>query len=132
MGCGEIEFLEGGTLKNPTIIGGSISQSTFQGGIVDASDITQLRSIDADSTAKIADALAALPADKLQALLTALLAALAVVDSGVTPDTTKFKSLPTLMYGDSRKGMLGAPDGWMKLGGMLLPIYSEADGVTGG
>ena len=130
MGCGEIEFLEGGMLKNPTIIGGSISQAAIQGSVLDASDITQLRSIDADSAAKIADAIAALPADKLQQLLTAILAAIVAGDSGVMPDTTQISSLPTKMYGDSRNGMLGAPDFWMKFGGKLLPIYSEADGNT--
>ena len=132
MGCGEIEFLEGGMLKNPTIIGGSISQSAIQGSVLDASDITQLRSIDTDSAAKIADAIAALPADKLQTLLDALFAALNLGDSGLVPDTTKYKSLPTLMYGDSRRGMLGAPDGWAKMGGKLIPLYTEADGTTGG
>lgn len=131
MGCGEIEFLEGGVLKEPTIIGGTISQSTIQGSILDASDIMQLRSIDSDSAAKIADALAALPEDKLQTLLKALLAALDLSDAGVAPDTTQLKSLPTMMFGDSRRGMLGAPDGWAKLGDKLLPLYTEADGTTG-
>ena len=131
MACGQIEFLEGGVLKNTTLIGANISQSTIQGSVLDASDITQLRSIDADSAAKIADAIAALPPDKLQQLLTAILAAIVASDAGVMPDTTQISSLPTLMYGDSRRGMLGAPDFWMKFGGKLLPIYSEADGNTG-
>ena len=132
MGCGEIEFLEGGMLKNPTIIGGSISQSAIQGSVLDASDITALRSLDEASASKIADAIAALPADKLKTLLDALFAALNLADSGLSPDTTKYKSLPTLMFGDSRRGMLGAPDGWAKMGGKLIPLYTEADGTTGG
>ena len=131
MGCGEINFLEGGTLKNPTIIGGTISQSAIQGSVLDASSITQLRDIDEASAARIADALGALPADKLQQLLTALLAAIHAADSGVHPDTTKLPALPTLMYGDSRKGMLGSPDYWLNLGGALIPGYTVADGTTG-
>lgn len=130
MSCGEIKFLEGGTLKNSSMIGGSVTYATITDSLLDACEVKNLKSVDDASAEKIADAIAALPADKLQALVKALFDALVLSGGSEAPDTTKMQGLPTLMFGDSRHGMLGAPDTWVAMGGKLIPAYTVADGIT--
>lgn len=130
MSCGEIKFLEGGTLKNSSMIGGSVTYATITDSLLDACEVKNLKSVDGASAEKIADAIATLPADKLQALVKALFDALVLSGGSDTPDTTKMQGLPTLMFGDSRRGMLGAPDAWVAMGGKLIPAYTVADGIT--
>lgn len=50
--------------------------------------------------------------------------------STVTPDSTFTSTLPTTMYGDHRKGLMGGPDTWIKVGDYLVPGYTVADGKT--
>ena len=132
MGCGDINFLEGGFIKNSNIMGGDISHVTISSSVLRSSDIAALNSIDDASMKTIADALTALPPADLRRLAQALFAALALTPSADMPDTTERTSLPTLMYGDYRNGMLGAPDAWVELGDKLVPTYSKADGNTTG
>ena len=47
-----------------------------------------------------------------------------------TPDSTRTSTLPTTMYGDHRKGLMGGPDKWIKLGSYLIPAYTVSDGQT--
>lgn len=68
MSCGQIDFLEGGTLQNVTIMGGQISSALIQGCALDSCNLTHLRDIDTASAELIAKALMNLPAATLAAL----------------------------------------------------------------
>ena len=74
MSCGEINFLEGGTLKNTSVIGGTINQAVVQGCAVDACNITNLRDIDNASAEAIMTAISKLPPSVLRLLAEALYA----------------------------------------------------------
>lgn len=123
MGCGETGLLEGGILKDSTILGGNITQSAISDSRIDGAEITNLRSIDGSSAAKIAEALAALPDAQLADLAAAILAKMSIVVSTKHPVSTQADSLPTKMLGASRSGTLGEPAGWIEFGGKIVPAY---------
>ena len=61
MGCGETGLLEGGILKDPTILGGNITQSAISDSRIDGAEITNLRSIDGQASNDVVRTDAALP-----------------------------------------------------------------------
>lgn len=128
MSCGEIRFLDGGIIKNAQILTSTLIACALTGCTIDSSTITNLSSIDKASANKILDALCKADQSYIDAFANIILGMLSSVNQ--VPDTTTTTNLPTLMYGDSRKGIMGAPDKWIKLGDYLLPAYSVSDGET--
>ena len=128
MGCGEIRFLDGGLIQNARIIASTLVECALSHCTFDSGTITNLLNIDTVSANKILDALCGANQDKINEFAKLILNALSSVDK--TPDSTEASSLPTTIFGDSRVGIMGAPDKWIQLGDYLIPAYSIADGKT--
>lgn len=123
MGCGDISFLDGGTLTNSTVVSPQIANGTIQSSTFDNGTITALSSIDDSSLEKLVDGMAKLPANKLAPLLEALLKAVQSVP-GSAPTSSEESSLPTTIVGD-RTSLMGAPASWQKFGEttFVFPLY---------
>lgn len=157
MSCGDIRFLEGGIIKGATILDSQLANCLIQQSTFDAGTITNLANIDTASVEKILDGFQLANADKLKALAKLLLPLIppdefleylsGASDAALTafakllfehlagtsqsePDTTVTPVLPTKMYGDHRKGVMGGPDTWISFGQYLLPGYTVADNQT--
>ena len=157
MSCGEIRFLDGGIIKNAQILDSTLSDCLLSRCTFDSGTISNLLGIDEASAARIFDAFKTLDPDKLRAFARLLLNLLppdeileylgTASDSALTtfaellfahlaslstdvPDTTQTPALPTKMFGDTRVGVMGSPDTWVKFGNYLLPAYTKADTVV--
>lgn len=97
MSCGQINFLEGGTLKDVTLLNGSATGLTMQGGSIDSSGITNLTFIDERSVQALADALGSLPPPYLAKLAHALEQALRCESCKPVPPPPA----PIVLVGDS-------------------------------
>ena len=56
--CGELRFLEGGTITDSTVLNSTITSSVVSNSTVDTATITDIRSIDSSSADTIANAIA--------------------------------------------------------------------------
>lgn len=124
--CGEIRFLEGGTIVDSTIASSMITNSSISNSVVDTSGITNLTSIDDASALKIVQAIAALPENELQILVNAiqdLLTATVPVSSVVTACTEGV--IPGAVYGGT-SALLGEPTKFAAFGNGVVPVYTEA------
>lgn len=72
MSCGDINFLEGGALKDCHLIGGSASGMSLNDCELCAPRIRDIACLDTSSTLTIANSIAALPCEHLTALAKAL------------------------------------------------------------
>lgn len=104
MPCGDLGPLEGGLIKDSTIV-----DSTFTGGEIRSADLVGLASCDAQSAQTISAALAAAGPASL----------------GTPESATEGSELPTGMFG-SRDAVLGQPAAWAELGGYVVPLYRKA------
>lgn len=99
-GCGPMDFIDGGTFRNPNIIGGILNNVSLTGGVI----------LDAATIAAIVDQ-----------ILPTLLAALTSVPVGSVATSTD-ESLTTTLIG-SRDKLLGAPEAFVTLGDYKVPAY---------
>lgn len=124
MSCGEISMLDGGTIRNSTIINSQIANPIIQGGNIDGSSISNLATIDAASAQRIADAIANLTPEQLAGLINALSQKQSIIPAAA-PTTSESHAVPTEMHGDREIGM-GAPDMWAQYGDdYVLPLYER-------
>lgn len=120
--CGSIEFLAGGTINQSSILNSQITNSEVQNSKLSSCSVESLKSVDDASAQVIADALAALPSNKLQALVEALMQSMSFTDA-TAPDTSEDTAIPTTMYG-TRNAILGTPVRWKQLpDGSRVPCY---------
>lgn len=126
MNCGEISFMDGGTLNSATITNSTVQGSVINGSHIEASGLYKVTEVD-DATAQvIATAISELGTEDLRALAKAIADAMPVVEPVLGPDRTQEESLPTEIAGD-RRFLLGAPNGWLKLRGVIVPAYKAQD-----
>lgn len=121
--CGEIRFLEGGTIVDSTIATSNITQSSVSNSTVDTSSITNLTSVDDASALKIVQAIAALPPSELQILANAvqeLLTTSVPVSSVYTKCTNGV--IPGAVYGGADT-LLGKPAQFATFGDGVVPVY---------
>lgn len=142
MACGETGPLDGGLIRNSTIQSSSITDSTFTGGTVRASDVDScelknLASCDAPSARTIASAMADDASamrdvaegivDDPNAVSTLAAAVLggnpSAYASPAGPDAGS--DLPTDVFG-SRDAVLCRPAAWMQFGDYVVPLYRKA------
>lgn len=119
--CGGIDFLQGGTITQTTVLNSEILNSAISASTFNSGHITTLASIDEASTTTLIKAILSLPPDQLEAFATALLTA-AAGNNGVEPGVSESEALPTTMVGD-RKKLLGEPSSWGQLFGKSVPLY---------
>lgn len=104
MGCGDISFLEGGTLNNSTLINAQVANAELQSSTFDNGTIKELANIDNSSLEKISDGIANLSTDKLLTLFRALIsdasAKEAVLNLLETMDAAKLVPLLKQLLGD--------------------------------
>lgn len=155
MACGDIRFLEGGTINSSTVVNSQLLNSAFVSGTVDASQITKsdfsegkvadsdienstitgsnfdngrirdLDAIDAPSAKAIVDAIAVLPKDELMQLASVLFSAL-TVPMGEQPDTFNDGSISNVIVGNADV-TLGAPEQWGQFGEFVVPMYKPGE-----
>lgn len=121
--CGEIRFMEGGTIKDATILNSQMVNSVISSSTIDSSSITNLSSIDSASARVIMQAIAALPPSDLRVLIDALLAAM-LASSSAADGQCLGDSIPATMLGHDDY-LLGAPDGWLSISNGVVPVYSS-------
>lgn len=121
MGCGSVDFMDGGTLTHVTVSDSTIINSRFSGGSIESSDIVSVRSVDAASAMTIASALASLSPAQLKALADAIDAA-RTVSAANAPAAADGETLGTMVVGD-RRTLLGSPAAWVSIGGKAVPAY---------
>lgn len=124
MSCGEINFLEGGTIKSADILSSSILNSNVQNSTIDGASVTNLVDIDDASVQKIVDAIAKLPKDKLKALADALRDEF-IITPVPAPAATESSATPTTIVG-SREQTLGTPEVWAEYGEYAIPLYKRS------
>lgn len=122
-GCGSIDYLNGGTMTGVSILNSQVTNTTISSSTLDSSTISNLTALDEKSAQVVADAIAALPADKLQALVNALLAALTPKAAPTPALSEESDAIPTDIIG-ARSSVLGDPDTWLALGEYVVPMYS--------
>lgn len=155
MACGDMRFLEGGTINSSTVVNSQLLNSSFVSGVVDASQITKsdfsegtvsdsdiesstitgsnfdngrirdLAAIDAPSAKAIADAIAVLPKDELMQLASVLFSAL-TVPTGEQPETFNDGSISNVIVGTADV-TLGAPEQWGQFGEFVVPMYKPGE-----
>lgn len=150
--CGNLQFVEGGTIKSSSIINSQITDSIISNSTLQAVRLESLTSLDCPSAETIAtaiascdatspivdaivgnpasvkliaDAIAALPPDQLVPLVNALLAAFAASPKPAPAVGTGSSELPTTVYGD-RSALLGKPQMFVSFGpDYILPLYQS-------
>lgn len=155
MACGDLRFLEGGTINSSTVVNSQLLNSNFVSGVVDASQITKsdftegkvanseivnssilasdfdngrirdLNVIDAPSAKVIVDAIATLPKHELMQLAAALFSAL-TVPVGEQPETFNDGSISNVIVGNADV-TLGAPEQWGQFGEYVVPMYRPGE-----
>lgn len=124
-GCGHVEILEGGSIKDTDIDRSRITGSTITSSVFDAGVISNLTALDTNSAQTVADTLAALGPGQLKDLAEALVEALA--SSTATPaPASEGGELPTDIVG-GRDMLLGKPDSYAVYGaGYVVPLYQKS------
>ena len=126
--CGEIRFMEGGTIKDATIVSSSIVNSSISSSNVDSSSVTNLTSIDSASARVILQAIANLSPSELRVLTDALLAAM-MSGATATDGVCLADSMPARVLGGDDY-VLGVPEGWLQISNGVIPVFSEPCGST--
>lgn len=125
-GCGDIDYVDGGTINNATVTNSTVQGSEINGSVVRASQLMEITSVDAKAAQTIADAVGALDAEKLQTLAKAILAAMPTPAATTGPKAEKMDYLPTDVIG-SRRALLGAPNGWIEWRGVIIPAFKAGE-----
>ena len=121
-GCGNMSFMEGGTLKSVSILQSSILSSRISSSNFDSMTIESIAEIQKSATKTIVDAIASLSPEELTGLATALFSAIKT-STKVNPVETEANELPTTVLG-SREKLLGKPDHWVVMAdGVSVPAY---------
>ncbi len=121
--CGNLQFVEGGTIKGSSIINSQITDSIISNSTLQSVKIESILSIDSSSAKVIADAISALPADQLTTLVNAILAAFIASPQADPAVGTGVGELPTTVYGD-RSALLGKPQMFAKFGpDYIIPLF---------
>lgn len=121
-GCGDIEVVDGGTVRNATVTNSTVQGSVVSSSVISASSLEALTGVDDKAAQTIADAIGALSAEKLQTLAKAILEAMPTPVAATGPKAETMDYLPTDVIG-SRRALLGAPAGWVKWHNILLPAF---------
>lgn len=124
--CGEIRFMEGGTIKDATIVSSNIVNSSISSSNLDSSTITNLSSIDSASARIILQALASLSPSDLRVLTDALLEAL-VSSSSSAEGACYANDMPAMVLGGG-DFVLGKPEGWLEVSNGVIPVFSTPCG----
>lgn len=124
--CGGSNFQDGGTITNATVTNSAVQGSVINGSAITASAIEKLTSLDQSSALVVANAIAGLDTESLRALAKAICEAMPVIEPTLGPARSKAPELPTDIAGD-RRFILGAPNGWLKLRGVVVPAYKAQE-----
>lgn len=120
--CGAQSFMDGGTINNATVTNSTVQGSVINGSHIEASALHKVTEVD-EATAKVlATAISKLDTEELRALAKAIAEAMPVIEPALGPVRNKAESLPLDIAGD-RRFLLGAPNGWLKLRGVVVPAY---------
>ena len=94
-GCGNQEFLSGGTIQNSTIVGSEIVNGTINGGTIDGAQLSNITFVDESTAEKIVNSILQMDSAKLQQLGTTLANASAtnIADALMAMDATKRTAL---------------------------------------
>ena len=122
--CGDSGMLEGGIIKDSTVISSTVTTSKIEASDFSGGSITALSAMDAVSAKTVLNALVALGPDQLAALGQLLLSSAAAVQTTNPPVTAEGSSLPTTLYG-TRGAAMGAPTAWGNIGGYAVPLYTK-------
>lgn len=122
--CGDIGYLKGGAISESDIVSSRISNSNLVGCVIESAHMTNLSSIDELSAQRIADAIAALPTEKLMPLATAIAKAMSSKQAEAVPEKSTADTLPTVVFGE-REALLGVPVIWLDYYGYAVPAYSK-------
>lgn len=120
--CGAINFMDGGVINNATVTNSTVQGSVISGSHIEASALHKVTEIDEASTHVLVTAISKLDTESLRALAKAIAEAMPVIEPTVGPARSKEDSLPTDVAGD-RRFLLGAPNGWLELRGVVVPAY---------
>ena len=123
-GCGNMSFMEGGTLKNVTMIQSTILNSRVSSSNYDSMTIESITEIQKSAVKTIVDAIAQLSPEELTGLATALFSAIKT-STKVNPVETEAEDIPTTVVG-GREKLLGKPDHWVVMAdGVSVPAYKS-------
>lgn len=117
--CGNMEFLQGGTIQNTTVVGADITSSTVTASEITASTLSNITGIDETTIRTIVTGIMALDENTKKNLLESLGFSF---NTAAAPATNVEAGLPTTMYGD-RSALLGKPVGWISVDGNVVPHY---------
>lgn len=120
--CGAPSFMDGGTINNATVTNSTVQGAVINGSHIEASALYKVTDVDEASARVIAAALTKLDTEELRALAKAIAEAMPVIEPTLGPARSKAEALPTDVAGD-RRFLLGAPNGWLKLRGVVVPAY---------
>lgn len=122
--CGSPASMDGGVITNATISSSSIQGSVINGSVISASSLEKLTEVDTASALVIANALAALSPEQLNALAKALgVPTQSSLELAAVPPRNSATDLPTELVGE-RNYLLGAPSGWLDMQGVAIPAYT--------
>lgn len=120
--CGAPSFMDGGTINSATVTNSTVQGSVINGSHIEASALHKVTEVD-DATAQVlANAISKLGTEELRALAKAIAEAMPVIEPTLGPERSKTEALPTDIAGD-RRFLLGAPNGWLKMRGVVIPAY---------
>lgn len=124
--CGTPGFMDGGTINSATVTNSTVQGSIINGSHIEASALHKVTEVDEATAQVVANSIAKLGTEELRALAKAIAAAMPVIEPMLGPERSKEDSLPTEIAGD-RRFILGAPNGWLKLRGVIVPAYKTQD-----
>lgn len=120
--CSAPSFVDGGTINNATVTNSTVQGSLINGSHIEASALHKVTEVDESTAQVFATAISKLGTEELRALAKAIAEAMPVIETTVGPARSKEEALPTDIAGD-RRFLLGAPNGWLKLRGVVVPAY---------
>lgn len=118
--AGALEFVDGGTIKDASMIGGDIIKTKITNSTFTTGNIETLQNIDGLSALVIAETIAKLKPAELQNLATAILRAAEVGDASAPASSEG--DVARTHYGKS-DAVLGEPDQWLAVAGGAIPLY---------
>lgn len=124
--CSAPNFMDGGAINNAAITNSTVQGSVINGSHIEASVLHKVTEVDEATAQVFANAIAKLDTEELRALAKAIAKAMPVIEPMLGPERSQAESLPTEIAGD-RRFILGAPNGWLKLRGVVVPAYKAQD-----
>lgn len=120
--CSAPSFMDGGTINSATVTNSTVQGSVINGSHIEASALHKVTEVDEATAQVLANAIAKLGTEELRALAKAIADAMPVIEPALGPAHSKEDSLPLEIAGD-RRYLLGAPNGWLTLRGVVVPAY---------